>query len=225
MVDPGLADNVMPKPIPCSYTSKCWAEDWLRSHAVQRPLIAMHLGSKDLEFRRWPVDRFVRLAERIGDDGRQPSIVLTGTADERSLIQEFKEKYSGHALDASDSASIENTAALLVRCNLLVSNDTGIMHLGAAMGTPTVGLFGPNSPRYWAPVGPRATYVYDTKVACSPCLNLYANQWPLDCSNVEKSRCMLDIQVDSVLSAARRVVADDWLQTAPTVQSEFNRLH
>ena len=85
------------------------------------------------------------------------------------------------------------------------------MHLAAAMGTPTVGLFGPNSPRYWAPIGPRATFVYDTKVACSPCLNLYANRWPLECANPEKSRCMLDIGVDSVLNAARRVITDAWL--------------
>ena len=137
--------------------------------------------------------------------------MLTGTAPERPLIQAFIENYSGHALDASDTGSLENTAALLGRCNLLVSNDTGIMHLAAAVGTPTVGLFGPNSPRYWAPVGSRATYVYDTKVTCSPCLNLYANRWPLECVNAEKSRCMLDIEVDSVLNAARRVVLDGWL--------------
>jgi ADP-heptose:LPS heptosyltransferase len=211
MIDPGVPDDVMPMPPKCGAISEEWAQNWLGQYAPGRRIVALHLGSQDLEFRRWPLDRFVRLAERIrGLDG-ETSVILTGTAPERPLIQAFIENYSGHAVDASDTGSLENTAALLGRCKLLVSNDTGIMHLAAAVGTPTVGLFGPNSPRYWAPVGIRATYVYDTKVTCSPCLNLYANRWPLECVNAEKSRCMLDIEVESVLNAARRVVSDSWL--------------
>ena len=211
MIDPGVPDEAMPIAPKCDAVSEGWAQNWLDEYAPGRRIVALHLGSQDLEFRRWPLDRFVRLAERIRDLDGETSVVLTGTAPERPLIQAFIENYSGHALDASDTGSLENTAALLGRCNLLVSNDTGIMHLAAAVGTPTVGLFGPNSPRYWAPVGSRATYVYDTKVTCSPCLNLYANRWPLECVNAEKSRCMLDIEVDSVLNAARRVVLDGWL--------------
>jgi len=211
MIDPGLSDQVMPVPLSCSAAAKRWAQEWLTPHLPRRPAIAIHLGSQDLEFRRWPLERFVQFAERVRALGLEPSIMLTGTAPERPLIRSFIDQYSGHATDASHSGSLEKTAALLERCQLLVSNDTGIMHLAAAMGTPTVGLFGPNSPRYWAPVGPRATFVYDTKVACSPCLNLYANRWPLECANPEKSRCMLDIGVDSVLDAARRVITGSWL--------------
>ena len=100
---------------------------------------------------------------------------------------------------------------MLRRCGLLVSNDTGIMHLGAAIGVPTVGLFGPNTPRHWAPIGPRATYVYDTAAPCSPCINNYINRMPSVCVNAEKSRCMKDISVASVLTAVTRVVAPDWI--------------
>ena len=226
MIDPGLSDGVRPIPVECGRSSEAWALEWLRGHVLGRPAMAMHLGSQDLEFRRWPVDRFVQLAERIRGFTAKASIILTGTAPERPLIRGFMDKYSGHAVDASDSGSLEKTAALLKRCDLLVSNDTGIMHLAAAMGTPTVGLFGPNWPRHWAPIGSRATYVYDTKVACSPCLNLYANRWPLECANPQKSRCMLDITVDSVLNAARRVITDDWLGKTDTHERrEFPSLH
>jgi heptosyltransferase-2 len=211
-VDPTLPDTVMPIPVKCGSKSEAWAVDWMTRHVSRRKAIAMHLGSQDLEFRRWPLERFVQLAERIGNDyNPESSIILTGTASERPLMRRFMDQYSGHATDASDSGSLENTAALLRRCDLVISNDTGIMHLAAAMGTPTVGLFGPNSPSYWAPIGPKATYVYDTKVSCSPCLNLYADRWPLDCTNPEKSRCMLDIEVESVLKAAQRVIVGDWL--------------
>jgi ADP-heptose:LPS heptosyltransferase len=226
MIDPGLSDSVTPVPLKCGEEAEGWALDWLTRHVQRHPAIALHLGSQDLEFRRWPLDRFVQFAERIRSLELEPSIVLTGTAPERPLIRAFIDQYSGHAVDASESGSLARTAALLQRCNLLVSNDTGIMHLAAAMGTPTVGLFGPNSPRYWAPIGSRATYVYQTKVACSPCLNLYANRWPLECANPVKSRCMLDIEVDSVLNAARRVITSPWLGTAnPADGREVSGLH
>jgi ADP-heptose:LPS heptosyltransferase len=226
MIDPGLPDSVTPVPLKCGEEAEAWALDWLTRHVLRHPAIALHLGSLDLEFRRWPLDRFVQFAERIRSLELEPSIVLTGTAPERPLIRAFIDQYSGHAVDASDSGSLAKTAALLQRCNLLVSNDTGIMHLAAAMGTPTVGLFGPNSPRYWAPIGSRATYVYQTKVACSPCLNLYANRWPLECANPVKSRCMLDIEVDSVLNAARRVITSPWLGPANAADGrEVSGLH
>jgi heptosyltransferase-2 len=222
MIDPGLSDAIKPVPVKCGFASETWALEWMKKHVSGRRVVAMHLGSQDLEFRRWPLERFVQLAERLHHYGNEvkPTVVLTGTEPERPVIRTFMDKYSGQAIDASDTGSLENTAALLRRCDLLVSNDTGIMHLGAVMGTPTVGLFGANSPRQWAPLGPRATYVYDTKVTCSPCLNLYANRWPLECTNFEKSKCMLDIEVDSVLNAARRVISSEWLGKTDTVDGQ-----
>ena len=226
IIDPGLSDAVMPIPLKCGSPSEAWALEWLRGHVPGRRIVAIHLGSQDLEFKRWPLDRFVQLAERIRRCGAETSIILTGTAPERPLIRRFMDKYSGHVVDASNSGSLEKTAALLRRCDLLVSNDTGIMHLAAAMGTSTVGLFGPTSPRCWAPIGPRATYVYDTRIACSPCLDLYTNRRPFECANAEKSRCMLDITVDSVLNAARHVIIGGWLGKADRRGGrEFPGLH
>lgn len=213
LIDSSIPQMFLPTSPKLSEEVEEWARDWWNEHVGSgpAPTIALHVGSQDREFSRWPVRRFVELAERARIHNRNLTVMLTGTPPERELIDAFISMYSGHAIDASDPGSLMRTAALLKRCNLLVSNDTGIMHLGAALGVPTVGLFGPNSPRYWAPVGPRATYVYDTKVPCSPCLNLYADRWPLGCSHPEKGRCMLDITVDSVMMAARRVVVGEWL--------------
>jgi ADP-heptose:LPS heptosyltransferase len=213
LIDSSIPQMFLPTSPRLSEEVEEWARGWWKEHvgSGSAPTIALHVGSQDREFSRWPVRRFVELAEQARTHNRHLSIMLTGTAPERELIHTFISMYSGLAIDASDTGSLMRTAALLKRCNLLVSNDTGIMHLGAALGVPTVGLFGPNSPRYWAPVGPRATYVYDTKVPCSPCLNLYADRWPLACSHPEKGRCMLDITVDSVMMAARRVVMGEWL--------------
>jgi len=214
LIDSSIPQMFLPTSPKLSEEVEGWACGWWNEHvgSGSAPTIALHVGSQDREFSRWPVRRFVELAERARIHNRNLTVMLTGTPPERELIDAFISMYSGHAIDASDPGSLMRTAALLKRCNLLVSNDTGIMHLGAALGVPTVGLFGPNSPRYWAPVGPRATYVYDTKVPCSPCLNLYADRWPLACSHPEKGRCMLDITVDSVMMAARRVVVGEWLK-------------
>jgi ADP-heptose:LPS heptosyltransferase len=213
LVDRGIAETFLPTFPRLSEEVEEWASAWWSKNvgAGSAPTIALHVGSQDREFSRWPVPRFVELAERARMLNPDISVMLTGTAPERELIHAFMRTYSGRAIDASETGSLLRTAALLKRSNLLVSNDTGVMHLGAALGVPTVGLFGPNSPRYWAPLGARATYVYDAKVPCSPCLNLYMDRWPLECSHPEKGRCMLDITADSVMSAAKRVIEGEWL--------------
>ncbi len=213
LLDPGLTDSIGSFPIRCGPETEKWLEGWWRDHVgLCDKAAAIHLGSgRGMDFRRWPLERFAQLAEELRHKLGTVSIVLTGIEAERHLIKRFMDEYSGHAVDASNLGRIERTIGVLRRCGLLVSNDTGVMHLGAAIGVPTVGLFGPNTPRHWAPIGPRATYVYDTAAPCSPCINNYINRMPSLCVNVEKSRCMHDISVASVLVAATRVVADGWM--------------
>jgi ADP-heptose:LPS heptosyltransferase len=213
LIDSGLPQMFLPTFPRLNEEVEEWASRWWSKNVGtgSAPTIALHVGSQDREFSRWPVQRFVEFAERAHMLNADISVMLTGTAPESDLIHTFIRTYSGRAIDASETGSVLRTAALLKRSSLLVSNDTGIMHLGAALDIPTVGLFGPNSPRYWAPLGARATYVYDTKVPCSPCLNLYIDRWPLECGHSEKGRCMLDITSDSVMSAAKRVIEGEWL--------------
>jgi ADP-heptose:LPS heptosyltransferase len=78
------------------------------------------------------------------------------------------------------------------------------------MCTPTLGLVGPNSPARYAPVGPRAAALYLAKVPCSPCIQIHDGIVP-ECFHQEKGRCLLDIDVDSVFHAARRLLADGGL--------------
>jgi heptosyltransferase-2 len=175
-------------------------------------MVALHLGSaNNTTFRRWPVSRFIELATRIQTYVPHLLVVLTGTPAERSLVEEFAGGFRGRCADATGLGSVHATALLLERCDLLVSNDTGVMHFGAALGTPTVGLFGPSTPAHWGPFGIRATNVFQTRVTCSPCMNSFRGVYPLACSNPEYQRCMLDIEPAHVIEAARRVVTDNWL--------------
>lgn len=215
VLDPGLSEKLMTVPLPCSGQADTWLSEWWAAHVTpdaRGPVVAMHLGvGPSAQYRRWPTERFVNLARAVSEIKNDVTFVLTGAKGEQSLIGEFRKQYPGRSIDASEIGGLERTAVLLRRCDLLICGDTGIMHLAAAMGTPTVGLFGPNTPVCWAPVGPRATYVYPTRQPCSPCINSYRRQIPETCTSTLQSACMLDITLEDVLKAARTVVYESWL--------------
>jgi ADP-heptose:LPS heptosyltransferase len=215
VLDQELPEQLMTFPLHCSSESDTWFRGWWSNQVgadTKGPIIVMHIGvGPSAQYRRWPTERFVELATAIAGKRADVTIMLTGAKSEEPLIDTFRENYPGRSINASDLGGLERTAVLLRRCDLLISGDTGIMHLGAAMGTPTVGLFGPNTPVCWAPVGPRATYVYSTCQPCSPCINSYRRQIPEKCTAIQEGACMLDIAVDDVLRAARKVVDGSWL--------------
>jgi ADP-heptose:LPS heptosyltransferase len=157
------------------------------------------------------VANFATLARHLSLKSDEQVIIVTGQRSERSLLEEFRSGYDGSVIDATALGSISMTASILSHADLLVSNDTGVMHLGAAVGTPTIGLFGATLPQQWAPFGPRASYVYATKLSCSPCIDSYRNIVPTQCRNHDYRRCMADISDKAVLAAARSVIRGNWL--------------
>jgi len=209
IIDPGIPESLQTVPLPCSEQKLDWLKTWRRTRGIGDPatrMVALHLGvGPSAQYRRWPLERFQDLASALARQFPDIVFVLTGSNAEKHLARRFGEHLPGRSVDASDLGDIQSTAALLGQCDLLISADTGIMHLAAAMGTPTVGLFGPNTPRCWAPVGPRATYVYVTRQKCSPCINSYRRQIPETCVAAEESACMWDISVEDVLRAAASV--------------------
>jgi lipopolysaccharide heptosyltransferase II len=213
VLDPAVSVSAEDLYVPYGARAKRRAENLWKSHIPRAGrVVAFHLGPLAwMAYRRWPLARFVELAERIRETCADLAIIVTGTGDERVLGEQFSAQFSGKTINLCGQCSVEETAAILEACDLVVCCDAGVMHLAAAMGAPTVGLFGPNTPRHWAPVGRRATYVLNNGLACSPCVNNYRYLRPKECVNEVKSLCMLQIQVPEVLAAARRVVRDTWL--------------
>jgi len=213
-VEASLPPTLVKLPLPVTSDEIAWTEAWLGARLDRRrgPLVAFHIGGAPrAAFKIWPLERFVALGERLRGAVGDLTIILTGAAADRPLIDEFERDFSEPVVDASGLGGLQRTAALLRRCDLLVSNDTGIMRLGAAMGTPTVGLFGATHADHWAPVGTRATYVRRTTVPCSPCSNVYEKTTPRACFNPQVSQCMWNITVDAVMGAARAVASGGWL--------------
>ena len=141
--------------------------------------------------KRWPVDRFVALAERLQRDVGGP-ILLLGGPDEANLAQRFNRNY---VLNMIGQTSIGQAAALLERSRVYVGNDSGLLHIAAAVGTPTVAIFGPTRPERWAPPGGRHVVVRAHE-SCDGC-------WPWHPRGkcYHDYRCMKSIGVDEVLDA------------------------
>ncbi len=118
--------------------------------------IAFHPGAGKIP-NRWPADRFARVAEVLSSEFHAALLITSGPMDEepvRGMISQLNIK---HTLVANKP--IREVAAILASTDLVISNDTGIMHVGAAVGTPVLSLFGPTDPDQWAPKGERNRYI------------------------------------------------------------------
>lgn len=144
------------------------ADEILRGAWVARsqPLIVLHPGA-GWESKRWPEAHCARLidllAERTG--GR---VVLTGSAEERPLSERIYRKTQAKPILAAGATSLGELAALLKRARVFVGGDTAALHIAAAVGVPTVALFGPTDPARHLPPAERQT-VFRKPLPCSPC--------------------------------------------------------
>ena len=145
--------------------------------------------------KRWPAERFAavadRLAERLGTVA-----LLFGAPQEASLTKIVRERMRGTAIDFGGRTTLTELASLLRRCALLLTNDTGAMHLASALGTSCIALFGPTDPRRTGPLGSGHQVLQDPPT-CSPCRY---RDCPID------HRCMQGLDVERVVAAAEAVL-------------------
>ena len=122
---------------------------------------------------------------------------MLGGPDERALAAEIVGDTPARDLTGHD---LRDAILALAAAAAAVSNDSGLLHIAAALGTPSIGIFGPTSPWHWAPLNPLAATIETTgELPCRPCHK------PV-CRLVHH-RCMRDIAPEQVLAAARRALA------------------
>ncbi|HEX6797492.1 MAG TPA: glycosyltransferase family 9 protein [Ktedonobacterales bacterium] len=128
--------------------------DALDLGAESRPVVALHPGSGGAA-KRWAPERFGELARRLTASGCRP-LLVEGPADAEvtAAVLAALDTEAGVMMLAR-RLSIGALAALLRRCAAYVGNDSGVSHLAALAGVPTLALFGPSDPTLWAPLGPR----------------------------------------------------------------------
>ena len=165
-----------------------------------KPIVCIHPGSGTAS-KIWRGDKWAQVADAIAaKTGR--SIVFTGTRSEADLVREIAGDMSADAICIAGETSIGQLAALYRRARAVLGPDSGALHLAAAVGTPTVALFGPADPVEFAPWGdPRHHAVVTADIGCRPCRIL---DWRHDESGYHP--CVRDISVVQVIEAAQRVM-------------------
>ncbi|HJT22193.1 MAG TPA: putative lipopolysaccharide heptosyltransferase III [Nitrospira sp.] len=148
-------------------------------------------------FKAWPSERFAALADLLSAE-YGCRVLLGGNTEEHALVQEIVSRSNSRPIGMAGLADVRTFASVLKRAMLFVGNDSGAMHIAAAVGTPLVALFGPSNPDEWGPRGGRAAILYKN-LDCRACFHP-------TCDRGEQS-CMRLISVEEVLSSIRRLMA------------------
>jgi len=141
---------------------------WMKAQglAPNVPVFAVHPGAGSTE-KRWPLDGFRMLSAGLLARRKAQLLVFEGPA-EQGLGRELACGLGGAAAAVASSLPLPLAAAALARCRLFVGNDSGMAHLAAALGIPTVVLFGPTEPAHWAPMGAHVEVLRDNR-HCPAC--------------------------------------------------------
>jgi heptosyltransferase-2 len=178
----------------------------IRKHLASLPAGRRVIGMAPSAMHRnkmWPADRFAETAASIADE-HDGAILLFGSAEDRNLCAEvqrmIKQRCSGaYVLNLAGETSLLQAGALMDRCDVVVTNDSGLMHLAAARKRKIVAIFGPTVKEFgFFPYGTTSTVVEVAGLPCRPCTHIGLERCPK-----RHFRCMNDISSAAVTGAVR----------------------
>ena len=158
--------------------------------STNRPAIGFVAGAEYGPAKRWPAEYFAELAKRLRASGRE--IWLFGSSKDSATCERIVALAGEGVVDLSGRTTLADAVDLIAATERLVTNDSGLMHIGAAVGSRLVAVYGSSSPRYTPPLSPDAV-VLTLGLACSPC---YQRECPFG-----HYRCLTELGVDRVLGA------------------------
>ena len=178
-----------------------------RSRGVGEPLVVALFPGANAESRRWPAGRFSALAQRLASAGRRV-LVLGGPGEEGlTAVVASAGAAFGECEDLGGRTDLTGLAEVLAGCDALVTNDTGPMHLAAALGTAVVALEGPADVRQTRPLGAQVRLVGRFELPCVPCVkNLCPRSGPGTELTEARNECMWLISVDEVERAVQEIL-------------------
>jgi heptosyltransferase-2 len=176
---------------------KTLTEEWLESQniQIQRPLIIINPGAYYGSAKRWPAEKYAELASLLQRKMRA-QILIIGSAEETPLAEAIFSRMSEHPHILTGKTNLPRLAALLSFADLLVTNDSGSMHLANFLKIPLVALFGPTEPARTGPYQQPAMVIHKG----APCWPCSYRQCPFD------HQCMMDISLEEVLQACQKLL-------------------
>ena len=158
-------------------------------------VIGMAPGATYGPAKRWFPERFAAVADRL-IDVRPAQVLLFGSFEDRKSTDLVEQNARHRLINLTGKSSLKETIALISKCDLFISNDSGLMHIAGALNIPTVAVFGSTNPVTTSPVGDKSVVIYKG-ASCSPCLK---ETCPTD------FRCMDMIGIEEVVDTARRLL-------------------
>ena len=146
------------------------------------------------KYKEWGMEKYAALIRWIVSEYGFP-VIVSGSPEEKARADALKKMSGPNVYNFAGKTSISMFAAVLKACRLFIGGDSAGIHIAAAVGTPTVGIFGPASVSVWAPRGERHTVVYKN-LPCTPC-DLKG------CESMGVSECLEELTVDEVLSVVK----------------------
>lgn len=164
----------------------------IENNMTDRSIIGLHPFANKLHDKLWPLERVVELGALLSEEGHIP--LLFGGPREKDFADQMVLKSDQKIVSAAGRLTLRQTMALIKRCDLFITLDSGPLHIAQALGVPTIALFGPSDPQVTGPLGP--SIIIKNEFECSPC------GW-LPCPH--EVACMKSIQVRDVLEAVRSI--------------------
>lgn len=191
--------------IPVSESDKKYVNDLLKKEGIKKndKIVGMNVNASDFgTARRWPYKNFAETADRIIQAYKLPVIFIGAGSDKELVRKTIESMKNKEAINLSGKTTIKQLACLIQKFKLLITNDSGPMHMAVAMGTPVIAFFGPETPLIYGPLGEKHTVFYK-HLPCSPCLNVY-NAKKISCK--DDARCIVSITVDEVMDKVKRYI-------------------
>lgn len=176
----------------CTEYERRWALEFMG----EGMWVAVNAGAAFGSAKRWLPDRFAAVADAFSAWGWR--VVLTGGPAERDIGAAIESAMRSRALNVVGKTTVRQLVGVLSQCRFMVTNDSGPMHMGAALGVPLVALFGPTDHTTTSPLAQHVRIVR-RETPCAPCLRRHC---PTD------RRCMDAITVDDVLTAAQSLLCE-----------------
>lgn len=162
------------------------------------PYVHVHPASR-WRFKCWPAEKNAELIDRLATQGIRTVLTAAPDPEELRLVEQIVDKAQSAPLNLAGQLSIKELGAVAARARLFVGVDSMPMHVAAAMGVPTVALFGPSGEAEWGPWNTRSSVVSTTH-SCRPC-------GQDGCGGGKVSECLTLLPVEAVHSAARELLA------------------
>lgn len=167
-------------------------------NTILQKYIVVNPNASDLRLeRRWDLENFVTLIHKICDEFPEHKVILIGAENEREYVNRLSSQLQAkNVIDSSGKLSIKELLILIANASLMITNDTGPMHIAFALKVKTVALFGPCSPQQYGGIENTITIYKNTY--CSPCVHAFIIP-PCKGDN----QCMKKIKVEEVLNSVR----------------------